>query len=98
MDFETIAFTLSIFAILFSGYAVYKVAYIVAAIDFLTKAPVLRQYVERVIPLDNSEDAKKELEQKRALAEKEFYKTYGISGDDLSKVKLGNGIPVEDTV
>lgn len=52
--------------------------YIKARLNALENAPVLRQYVERYVPYDNSPEAQRNLEEKMKASEKEFEESLGL--------------------
>lgn len=49
-------------------------------IETLEKAPVLRQYIERFVPIDNSEEARKKMADAMAKASTEWNKVFGLGG------------------
>lgn len=53
-------------------------------IEMLLAAPVLRQYVERYVPIDNSEEAQRVMQKKMADMEAEFDKSLDLMPNGVS--------------
>lgn len=70
---------LAFFSFLFSLYSCLTVKELKGYIEALRNAPVLREYVKEFVPIDNSEEARKTIEDRIVKSQAEFdkYFNYG---------------------
>lgn len=65
-------------ALVLAALAFLKASVNAAKIELIGNAPVLRQYVERYVPIDNSEEAQKIVANKMKEMEREFEMSLGL--------------------
>lgn len=71
---------LLVLAIMTNGLLGVKLYRLEGQVDILKNVPVLRQYIERYVPVDNSDEAKKRMQVKMAEMEREFAGVFGMDG------------------
>lgn len=79
---------LSVVASVMSFWAFVTARVVLAKVSMLESAPVLRQYVERFVPIDNSEEAQKRVQQKMQEMEAQFEKSLMTTGGNKKRNKF----------
>jgi len=94
----SVEIAISLVALIVASSALLSVIYLYGRMAGLYNAPVLRQYVERFVPIDDSDKGKEILAKKVASQEAEFDKMYGLGDVFPVKTRDNPEIRVEDTV
>lgn len=79
---DIMCMVVSLIAIFASLYALGLVLELKGYISALRSAPVLREYVKEFVPIDNSEEAKKIVEERIKSSQREFAKAHGLAEND----------------
>ena len=78
---------LSVMSIVLAAWAIFSCARVSARMDALERAPVLRQYVERFVPIDNTEQARQTLEKKMTEYADSFERSLGLMDTEPTRTK-----------